>query len=355
MDLPFRIQTEPGEEPVISVDGAFGAPGLCLSHWPGNDTPAELRRDLSTGIALAFAELPAARRDELAAGCVAVANNHYDTDGLLALFAVLRPDLALPRAAPMLEAAACGDLFRFPSQRAFAVDRVLTRLADPQRSPIGAELRRLEEQGAGGAEGDRARWERATALALELLPALLNGDLEPHRDLWAADLERLQRDLARLAESTRDDLVHLDLTVWTSPRGQPFDPGRHALWGRGEADRVLVLGPGTGTTARLLLSTRSFFEPLRDATQPRPDLARLAGRLNGLESTDPADALAWRHQEQAGASPELWFGADGLQSFPEHAGDHLAPSALPPERIVAEVVDALRERWVFPEPDEEPA
>lgn len=40
MDLPFRIQTEPGAEPLITVDGAFGAPGLELSDWPGNRTPA---------------------------------------------------------------------------------------------------------------------------------------------------------------------------------------------------------------------------------------------------------------------------------------------------------------------------
>ena len=72
MNLPFRIQTEAGTEPVIAVDGAFDAPGLHLSHWPGNRTPEDLRHELSTGSALRFSALDAAERARRAAGCVAV-------------------------------------------------------------------------------------------------------------------------------------------------------------------------------------------------------------------------------------------------------------------------------------------
>ena len=58
MDLPVRIVDGPPAEPVITVDGAIGAPGLNLSHWPGNTTPKELRHDLSTGSALASVSPP---------------------------------------------------------------------------------------------------------------------------------------------------------------------------------------------------------------------------------------------------------------------------------------------------------
>ena len=75
MQLPFRIQGDPGSEPVVSVDGAFGAPGLNLSHWPGNTTPPDLRHDLSTGAALAFAALSPEERARRAEGCVAVASS----------------------------------------------------------------------------------------------------------------------------------------------------------------------------------------------------------------------------------------------------------------------------------------
>ena len=51
MDLPVSILEAAPREPVLSVDGTFGAAagGLNLSHWPGNTTPRALRHDLSTG------------------------------------------------------------------------------------------------------------------------------------------------------------------------------------------------------------------------------------------------------------------------------------------------------------------
>jgi tetratricopeptide (TPR) repeat protein len=92
VDLPLRIVGSKLEEPAISVDGAWGQPGLNLSHWPGNATPASLRHDLSTGIALALRAAPADERARLAAGCRSIANNHFDTDGCCAMFAVRRPE-----------------------------------------------------------------------------------------------------------------------------------------------------------------------------------------------------------------------------------------------------------------------
>ena len=279
MSLPFRILTRPPAEPVISVDGAFDAPGLNLSHWPGNRTPADLRHDLSAGIALAFARLAPAERARRAQGCVAVVNNHYDTDGALAAFAVLFPERALPLAQPMLDAAAAGDLFRCPSELAFQIDASATAMADADRSPIARELGGLTAAG---------RWERASAELFERFPRLLAGDVAAERELWEEPLARLREDRARLASAALDELVHLDAAVWSAPAGHPdaapFDPGRHALFGRAPVDRALVLGPfAGGTSARLVLSTKSFFDLVSERPQPRPDLAELARRLNELE------------------------------------------------------------------------
>ena len=342
MDLPIRIRTTPPAEPVVSVDGAFDAPGLNLSHWPGNRTPAALRHDLSAGIALAFARLDDAEQARLAEGCTAIVNNHYDTDGMAATLAVARPDEALPRAEALLAAAWAGDFFRLPDEDAFRVDAALTALADPERSPIASALAGL---------GDEARWERAAHEALERLPRWLDGHLEAERELWEEPLARLRADLAALAPAARDDLVHLDATVWTAPADAvAFDPGRHALFGRTTADRVLVLaGDGGGTRARFVLSTKSFFDLVEETAQPRPELAALAARLNELEGGDPGAELAWRHQTRSGASPELWFGRDGLPSFPEHAGEFLATSRLAPTAVKAAVLDALRDALVLPE------
>lgn len=342
MELPIRILDTPPDEPVLCVDGILDAPGLNLSHWPGNATPAALKRDLSTGIALAFLELPEAERAALTEGCTALVNNHYDTDGVLAMFALARPDEARPRAEAMLEAAAAGDFFQLPSEQAFAIDQIVTHLVDPARSPL--DLAGLS---------DRERYERATHELLERLPALLDGDLSPWAALFEPELARLREDELLLDRAGLDELVHLELAVWTLPG--PGDPGRHALWGRSESDRQLVLAPGpVGTTARLVVGTRSWFDLAGERPQPRPDLAALAAELNAREGTSEGADSAWHHQPEAGASPELWFGRPGLPSFVEHAGEHLAPSSLDPLAIKAAVVDAVRATWVFSDdPDDE--
>lgn len=357
VSLPVRILAEAPSDPVLSVDGAFGAPGLNLSHWPGNETPTALKRDLSTGIALAFAELPAEERDRLTKGCTALVNNHFDTDGVLSMFAILHPDQALANAPRLLDAAAAGDLFRCPSEDAFALDSILTAFGDPDRSPYGSQLRGLE---------DHERRQLATEHALAALPGILGGDLTPYESLVRGPLEALRADQVDLEQAALDDLVHLDYVVWTAPMGaessrEPaphcFDPGRHALWGAHLADRQLVLGTGeSGTTCRFLIGTRSFFDLVTESSQPRPDLEALAQELNEAQGTSHADEAAWRSQRIEGASPELWFGLEGLPDYVEHAGPWLAPSTLDPTRIKSLVVDAVRATWVWPEEqDEDPA
>ena len=336
--LPTHILDEPPSEPVITVDGLFeeaeSLPGLNLSHWPGNGTPAHLKRDLSTGIALAFIDLDPAEQERLAAGCTAIVNTHYDTDGVLAMFTLVRPEQARPRAEAMLDAAAAGDFFTLPSLQAFRLDCIVSNLVRPERSPL--DLAGLS---------DRERHERATDFLLERLPALLDGELEPLADLWTPESERLEEDLALLEGAALDELVHLDLSIWTLP-GEG-DPGRHALFGKSTTDRHLVLAPTAGgTTARLIVGTRSWFELAGQARQPRPDLEALLERLK-------EEAESWQLTDPEGASPELWFGRAGLESFAEHAGAYLLPCPMDPLRIKAAVVDAVREVWVFSEDEED--
>ena len=355
MELPIRIVDGPLAERVVSVDGAWPQPGLNLSHWPGNTTPAELRHDLSTGSALAFARLPAARRAELAQGCVAIANNHYDTDGVCAIFAVRHPDAALAREQALLDAAAAGDLFRFPNERAFAIDAIVGHAADPARSPWGAALRPLSGS---------ARHERAVHELVRVLPELLDGALAPYAALWEPELAACRADQADLAAAQLDDLVHLDFAIWTAAPGRTssrtlasgsarsFDPGRHALFGTTQADRVLAIGPasapGRGATYRFAINTTSWFDLVTRRAQPRPNLAALAVRLNELEGTAVHDELAWRAQPVDSPSPELWFGQRQHPFFAEHCAA-LAPSRLPPVDVRAEVLDALRASWTFPD------
>lgn len=90
MPLEFR-PFDPGMDPdtAVMIDG--WAPGFrMISHWPGHTTPEPLRHDLTTGSAFLWAETSEARRRELLGEFSVVTNNHYDTDGALSLFTMLR-------------------------------------------------------------------------------------------------------------------------------------------------------------------------------------------------------------------------------------------------------------------------
>ena len=327
MDLPVRILAAPPAEPVLLVDGVFDAPGLNLSHWPGHRTPPDLRHDLSTGSVLAFDRLPEDRRRELALGCTAIANNHYDTDGTCALWAARFPEAALERAEALLAAARAGDFFQLPTRDAWRVDRVVGALTEPG-SPLHGELAPLS---------DAERWQRQTDHWMEHFGALIDGGFAPYRGLYETAEARLDADLAEVVRAERHEDPTRDLVRWNG--GPDFAPGRHALHGSTERDRVLVLGEGPGgCTVRLLLSTLSWFDLVDAQRLPRPDLEALVDELNALEGTDPSGgAEAWRSHPASGAAPELWFGTPGVPKYAEHNA-HLAPSALEP-RVLVEAFD----------------
>jgi len=336
LKLPPRIALEVPREPAIFVDGTargLGARGgLELSHWPGHTTPLALRDDLSTGCALKFARLTSGNRRRLAGAATAIVNNHYDTDGCLAMFAVRHPDRALPLAARMLAAARAGDLYRAPDDDAFALDALINGLSDRERSPLRDDLR---------AADDAARWQLCVDHLMEALPALLAGDVKEYRDLWEPDLERYRQDRAVLAAADREDVPALDLSIWTAGT-LDLMPGRHALFGTSARDRALTIeSTGDGARVRLVVSTSSWFDLVTETRLPRPDLLPLAAHLNALEGTTDADAHAWRAQPLGNASPELWFGSAELPFFAEH-NEALFPTRLAPARVRAEILSTLR-------------
>jgi hypothetical protein len=342
VELPVRLLREMPAEPVVLVDGSGTASGLELSHWPGNRTPRELRHDLSTGCALRFARLEPRERERLAAGAVAIVNNHFDTDGTCALFAVRHPARALELEAQLLAAASAGDFFQWPDDHSLCIDALVEGLADSGASP----LREVH-----AARTDLERHQAATDHLLRELPALLSGELEPYRKLWEGALQDAHSDREDLARCAHDDVVHLDWSVWTAEpgarstrRGAPahFDPGRHALFGASPADRALVIGPQRGgATYRLILSTLSWFDLESTRKLPRPDLAHLCARLNEREGTPAGAELAWRCEDPASPSPELWFGHASAERFAERA-PWLAPSRLAPAVVRRETAEALR-------------
>jgi hypothetical protein len=340
MNLPYRFQEEPGTEPVLSVDGYFGAPGLNLSHWPGHETPEDLRHDLSTGSALLFARLDEGERARRAEGCVAVVNNHNDTDGLCATYAVLRPEEALAHEQELLDAAAAGDFFQVPNEQAFCIDQLVSRWRETETSPIALKLAECLDE--------PAQRQLVIEDLLERLPGWLEGGYTEHEDLYAPALARLHRDRAALQTASRDDLVHFDLTIWTGAPSTEFAPGRHAFHSDSDADRVLLLGPTSeGTSCRLVINTTSWFDMVTREQLARPDLEALCERLRELERAAGGES-EWHTHGETNAAPELWCGAPDQPTFDEH-NELLQLSQLSSEVLKHEIVEALRAVWVFPQ------
>ena len=123
--LPYVPVEVLHDRPHVLVDGAT-RPGslLTLSHWPQSPTPAALARDLSAEIVFAFlSRLPGARRRaclrrssagvrsalQAAGRAEAVTNDHFDEDGLVSVFAMTDPEVALSNEQLLVEIASCGD------------------------------------------------------------------------------------------------------------------------------------------------------------------------------------------------------------------------------------------------------
>mmetsp|Transcript_38622 Transcript_38622/g.74027 ORF Transcript_38622/g.74027 Transcript_38622/m.74027 type:complete len:349 (+) Transcript_38622:54-1100(+) len=112
----------------ICVDGLVKGVDLQLSHWTNNETPDHLYADLSTEIALKFAAGEGAS-DPRWADAVVV-NNHYDTDGVLSVFALLHPQEALEHADLLIAGAEVGDFDEWPGDtRGLKLDAALSNLA----------------------------------------------------------------------------------------------------------------------------------------------------------------------------------------------------------------------------------
>src|SRR5918992_753321 len=76
----------------LSVDGTVSN-SIHFSHWQGNETPAAVKADTSTEIALNL--VSSSERERLTLGVDLITNNHFDTDGVLSVWTVLNGAVAL--------------------------------------------------------------------------------------------------------------------------------------------------------------------------------------------------------------------------------------------------------------------
>jgi hypothetical protein len=268
------------ERPNVIVDGAANPHTvLSLSHWPHSPTPPELAADLSAEIVLRYLERP-----ELHVPVEVVSNNHFDEDGLIGVWAMVNPDEAPRRRDLLVDIAAAGDFATFRDRRAARAAFTLSAFADPDHSPLGADVFAVDYP------------DLVATLFDELLPRL--GDIcarvDDYRALWEAEDAALTESEAAIERgaATIEELPALDLAIVTIPDDLDLRRVHRFTQRRTEAIHPMAVHNATGCFRVLVVQGRHFrfhyryeswVQYVSRKPLPRVDLAPLATRLSEVE------------------------------------------------------------------------
>jgi hypothetical protein len=312
----FVPPEELGGRPHVQVDGApLAGTALSLSHWPGSGTPAGLRADTSALIVERYLDAGAAGPE-----LDAITTNHYDEDGLLAIWLLMeRPPRDAPDRHLAVAAAEAGDFGTWRDPWAPRVAIAAMAMAERGTTPFPEVGRILA--GAGGAD-PAGRLHRA------VLPRVrgLLADPPRYRSLWSPRWARIEADAALLdaGEATLEEEPDADLALIRAPRA--LDP--MAVNPRTARMRVLTVTPDG--TAALVHRYETWVDYVSRPLSARVDLTPLAARLQGAE-TRPG---RWLFEGVGAITPRLFLaGRDGRP----------APSSIPAGRLVEELVAHLAE------------
>ncbi|HVF55075.1 MAG TPA: DUF6687 family protein [Pyrinomonadaceae bacterium] len=276
--------------PKLSVDGTVEN-AIHFSHWQGNRTPAELRADTSTEIALNLVR--SSRFKELTGGIELVTNNHFDTDGVLSVWTVLAGGRSLGLRDELIAAAEAGDFSAYTNERAIRASLTIQGADSPvpESGVVSPLARRLA--GAGAANLDEAR---AYELVLPEVERVLTRT-QDYEALWregweaiAASLESFASGASRVAEDTE---AHLSVITLASDLygTMGFKPTRHVApytaisrHARGRVYLIATPMPG-GWSYRIDYPYYSWAVTTVRPPVVRRDFAPLVARLNELEQS----------------------------------------------------------------------
>jgi hypothetical protein len=326
--MRFEFYSEALENvPKLSVDGTVEN-SIHFSHWEGNRTPAEVKADTSTEIALNLVASP--NRAELTNGIELVTNNHFDTDGTLSVWTVLTGERALVYRDLLIAAAEAGDFSEHSSDDGVRVSIAIQ--GSDQASPnndTGSPLARLI---AGAAVDDDARAYELVLPEVERLLTNVNDYESLWREGWeavAAAIESFERGESAVSEfpETKVSLITLAPKLFD---GAGFSPTRHAApytaiskFARGELF-LIAIPTNSGWFYRLDYPYYSWAETVVRPRVRRRDLTSVLQLLNSKESNHDG---CWKMDTR-----EMTSAVKFLDSAGTLAASRLAP------HMVAEVL-----------------
>jgi hypothetical protein len=267
--------------PNVVVDGSANrATVLTLSHWPGTDCPPELRADLSAEMAFRYLDEGGHRHGDVAL----VTDNHFDEDGLVAMFALVDPTTALAQRELLVDVARAGDFGCFHDRRAARMSAVITAWGE-ERDTVDAYRHALPRLGT------------------------LRDELDDLRDLWAEDDEHLSASDRTFdaGEARIESYADVDLAVVTSTGREPLH--EMAVHNRTPHLRIAYV---RGRRLELVYRYETWVRLRSRTPVPRVDLHGLAERLSDLEP----DGVEWRADPVDALTPRLAPVASGSDLDP---------------------------------------
>lgn len=295
--------------PNVVVDGAAQDDTVVtLSHWPGSGSPPEFRADTSAEIVLNYLGTPGASK-QYAPRVKAVSNNHFDEDGLCAVWAMLHPKKASRMRDLLVDVATAGDFSVYRRPQAAKVVFTIRSYADPATSPVDDQLH--DDDGTGSA--------RYQAL-LPLLEDFMD-ETDRYGPYWDGEWSSMLRSKTALVtgEVELHEIPHVDLAVAQSPETL------HEMVINQNTERLRVLTARPGGYYCLRYRYETWVQFASRPVKPRVDLAPLQPRLQDLEREN----VTWTFGSLGSISPTFQpLGPDGQP----------APSSLTLETLLDELV-----------------
>lgn len=322
--------------PKLSIDGLVPH-SVHFSHWQGNHTPAKVKADSSTEIALNVVGSP--ERSALTQEIELVTNNHFDTDGVLSVWTMLTGERALDLRAALIAAAEAGDFSANTGAQGIRASLVLQGgdgvVPDAGiASPLARHL-----AGVGAAMVDEAHAYALVLPEVERVITRTNDYEHLWRDEWAK-IEASLESFASGASRVEEDAV-TGLSVITLSRdlygARGFTPTRHAApytaiteHARGRVYLIAIpLEKAWGY--RVDYPYYSWAETVVRPRIRRHDFTPLISRLNELEQNREG---RWQVDTEGLSSAFNFVDEGGL----------LRASSIAPEKIAEQLRAALREQ-----------
>lgn len=335
--MRFEFYSDPiANVPKLSVDGTVDN-AIHFSHWNGNKTPESVKADTSTEIVLNVVAAP--NRQELTRNIDLVTNNHFDTDGILSVWAMLTGERALSLRSKLIAAAEAGDFSELSSVdgvRASIVIQGSDSPIDKSGSPLAARL-------AGAPVQDEAE---SYVLVLPHVEDVISNTGN-YEELWRNQWQRIEIALDSFAKGTSrvEEIDDAKLSVVTLAREtfgpSGFDPKQHsapftAISHNARGELFLIATPlENGWAYRIDYPYYSWAE-----TVVRPKIARrdLSEVMNQLNQREDNPAAKWRLDSSELASAAKFLDAEGK----------LAASTLRPDKVTGSLRSAVKSSDVRP-------